>query len=233
MNFEPSLVYGTLIRRYKRFLADVQLDDGREVTAHCPNPGSMRTCAEPGWRVWLSPSTNPRRKLQWTLEVVEAESGPVLVNTARPNGIVSEAIERGEVAELSGYARLQAEVRYGENSRIDLLLTSPDRPPCYVEVKNATMGTESDVVAFPDSVSARATKHMAELAAQVAAGHRAVVVFLVARTGATALRPADEIDPTYGFALREARDAGVEVLAFAADIKPEGVRLGGSLPVMM
>lgn len=233
MNFDPPLVHGTLIKRYKRFLADVRLDDGREVTAHCPNPGSMKTCAEPGWGVWLSPSTNPKRKLKWTLEIIDADGVPILVNTARPNHIVREAIESGHIPELADYPSLRAEVKYGENSRIDLLLTDPDRCPCYVEVKNVTMGAEPAVAAFPDSVSKRAAKHMAELSVQVAQGHRAVVFFLVSRGDARAMRPAEEIDPTYAEALRSAAAEGVEVLAYRALIDSSAVTIGERVPVVL
>lgn len=233
MKFDPTLVHGTLIKRYKRFLADVRLDDGREVTAHCPNPGSMRTCAEPGWGVWVSPANNPKRKLKWTLEIIDADGVPILVNTARPNGVVREAITEGTIPELAGYPTLRAEVKYGENSRIDLLLTDPERPSCYVEVKNVTMGAETAVAAFPDSVSKRAAKHMTELAAQVAEGHRAVVFFLVSRGDALTMRPAEEIDPAYAQALRAAVDAGVEVLAYRAQISANEVTVGERVQVAL
>jgi len=233
MKFDTPLVHGTLIQRYKRFLADVRLDDGREVTAHCPNPGSMKTCAEPGWGVWLSPANNPKRKLKWTLEIIDANGVPILVNTARPNGVVREAIDAGSIPELLGYTSLRAEVKYGENSRIDLLLTDPERPNCYVEVKNVTMGAEPKVAAFPDSVSKRAAKHMNELAAQAAEGHRAVVFFLVSRGDAQSMRPADEIDPSYAQSLREAAAAGVEVLAYRANIDPSGVTIGERVQVAL
>ena len=172
MLFDPPLIHGTLLRRYKRFLADVRLDDGTEITAHCPNPGSMKTCAEPGWGVWVSPANNPKRKLKWTLERIDAEGVDIMVNTARPNRIVEEAIAEQRVAELSGYSGMRAEVRYGQNSRIDLLLSHPGRADCYVEVKNVTMAAEPGVVAFPDSVSKRASKHMAELSDMVRQGDR-------------------------------------------------------------
>ena len=237
MQFDPPLVQGTLVRRYKRFLADVVLDDGREVTAHCPNPGSMRTCAEPGWTVWLSPATNPSRKLKWTWEIVTAGVGgaQVLVNTARPNAVVSEAIARGEIEPLLGYARMRQEVRYGENSRIDILLEEPagGGPDCYVEIKNVTLASGPGCVSFPDSVTKRGAKHMAELAREVQAGHRAVVFFLVSRTDAEVMTPADAIDPNYGQALRDAVRAGVEVLAYKARITPEGLGVAGPVEVRL
>lgn len=237
MQFDPPLVGGTLLRRYKRFLADVRLDDGREVTAHCPNPGSMRTCAEPGWRVLLSPANNPARKLKWTWEIVLAgeDAVPVLVNTARPNAVVAEAIAAGEVPELRGYGAMRGEVRYGEGSRIDLLLSEADDggPDCYVEIKNVTLADGPGRVAFPDSVTRRGAKHMAELAREKQAGHRSVVFFLVSRADAEEMSPADTIDPVYGQALRDAVAAGVEVLAYRARIDASGLGLDRRVPVRL
>ena len=231
MQFDPPLIRGTLLRRYKRFLADVRLEDGSEVVAHCPNPGSMKTCAEPGWEVWISPANNPSRKLKWTLEIVVAEGVKILVNTARPNHIVRAAITEGAVGELVGYGEIRAEVPYGERSRIDLLLSEPGRRLCYVEVKNATMAAQAQMVAFPDSVSKRASKHMAELSKMVSEGHRAVVFFLVSRSDAVAMRPATEIDPAYTQALTEAVSVGVEVLAYKLDYLQDGLQVGHRIPV--
>jgi len=233
MNFDPPLVHGTLVKRYKRFLADIQLADGRAVTAHCPNPGSMRTCAEPGWGARLTPANNPKRKLKWTLEIIDADGVPILVNTARPNKIVVEAITAGHIAELNHYSNLRTEVKYGENSRIDILLSEPDHADCYVEVKNVTMAAEPGVVAFPDSVSKRAAKHMRELAQMVSAGHRAVVFFLVSRADAQAMRPAHEIDGDYATALEEAIEAGVEVLAYKLDFGENSVAVGKPVQVLL
>jgi len=233
MNFDPPLVHGTLIKRYKRFLADVQLADGQEVTAHCPNPGSMRTCAEPGWGARLTPANNPKRKLKWTLEIIDADGVPILVNTALPNKIVVEAITAGHIAELSHYSSLRTEVKYGENSRIDILLSESGQADCYVEVKNVTMAAEPGVAAFPDSVSKRAAKHMRELAEMVNAGHRAVVFFLVSRADADAMRPAHEIDSAYAAALAEAVQSGVEVLAYKLNFDPNAVAVGKPVPVML
>ena len=233
MLFDPPLIRGTLLRRYKRFLADVRLDDGTEITAHCPNPGSMKTCAEPGWGVWVSPANNPKRKLKWTLERIDAEGVDILVNTARPNRIVEEAIADEHVAELSGYSGMRAEVRYGQNSRIDLLLSHPGRADCYVEVKNVTMAAEPGVVAFPDSVSKRASKHMAELSDMVCEGHRAVVLFLVSRSDAEAMRPATEIDPAYTRALNLAVNAGVELLAYKLSFSDTSLSIGARIPVKL
>jgi len=231
MKFDPPLVSGTLIRRYKRFLADVRLADGTEVVAHCPNPGSMKTCAEPGWGAKLTPANNPKRKLKWTLEIIDADGCPILVNTARPNGIVVEGISAGQIQELEGYSGLRTEVKYGENSRIDILLTDERRPDCYVEVKNVTMAAEPGVAAFPDSVSKRAAKHMRELAEMVKLGHRAVVFFLVSRSGVRSMRPAHELDPDYAIALNDAASAGVEVLAYSVHFEDDGVEIGSRLDV--
>ncbi len=237
MRFDPPLVSGTLVRRYKRFLADVVLDDGREVTAHCPNPGSMRTCAEPGWRVWLSPATNPSRKLRWTWEIVLAGAAavPTLVNTARPNGVVRAAIAASQIPELAGYASIRPEVRYGQNSRIDLLLTEPQggRPDCYVEIKNVTLTQGDGCVSFPDSVTKRGTKHMLELAKVAEEGKRAVVFFLVSRMDATRMVPADEIDPAYGRALRDAVSSGVEAMAYRAQISEHTLGVGPRIPLQL
>jgi sugar fermentation stimulation protein A len=234
MELPKPLHTATLLRRYKRFLSDMQLPDGTEVQAHCPNPGSMKTCAAPGWRVLLSHSTNPKRKLKWTWELAfDEQDHPILVNTSRPNAVVREAVERGVIPELSGYAELRAEVRYGaERSRIDLLLTDPGRPDAYVEIKSVTMRAGS-LGAFPDSVTTRGQRHLRELMAMAAAGHRAVLFFLLSRGGLEGVRPADEIDPVYGRLLREAVDSGVEVLAYQARFHADGVDVGRRVPVIL
>lgn len=229
----PPLHSGVLLRRYKRFLADVRLDGGAEVVAHCPNPGRMTSCAAPGCRVWLSHHDNPKRKLKWTWELSEMDGTTVLVNTARPNAVVEEALRAGQVPGLAGYASLRREVRYGERSRIDLLLEDPERGRCFVEVKSVTLRVGEGEGAFPDAVSARGARHAAELAAQVAAGDRAVLFFLVSRGDVQHIRPADEIDPAYGVALRAAVDAGVEVMAHRAEVGVGGVHLGPALPVRL
>jgi sugar fermentation stimulation protein A len=178
MNLPQPLHEARLIRRYKRFLSDMRLADGREVVAHCPNPGSMKTCAGADWRVQISHNTNPRRKLKWTWELAYDDLGhPILINTSRPNAIVEEAVRAGGIAELTGYPSVRREVRYGaEKSRIDLLLSGPDRPDCYVEIKSVTMRS-GELGAFPDSVTKRGQRHLRELTAMAAAGHRAVLFF--------------------------------------------------------
>jgi sugar fermentation stimulation protein A len=232
MDFPQPLVPGRLKKRYKRFLADVELFDGRIVTAHCPNPGSMKTCAEPGWDVLLSPATNPARKLKWTLEIVRSPTTDILVNTSLPNAIVREGIEAGLVPELSGYRRVRPEVRYGEeNSRIDLLLTEGGAADAWVEVKNATLLLGPQTAAFPDSVTKRGTRHLRELARVVQDGDRGVLFFLVSRSDVSCLVAANEIDPEYARTLREVTQQGVEVLAYRAQITTQGVVLGSPVEV--
>lgn len=241
MNFPEPLVEGRLIRRYKRFLADVRLPDGSEVTAHCPNTGSMLGCQPEDARVWLSRSDNPKRKLPYTWELVETSPGMLAcINTARPNAQARAAVEGGVVVELAGYPECRSEVKYGdEKSRIDLLLTGHDQQPdAWVEVKNVTLA-ETDQGFFPDAVTTRGQKHLRELMAQVARGDRAVLFFVVNHTGIQTVRPADHIDPTYGQLLREACDAGVEVIAYRAGLAsdsgdPSGkMTLTESVPVIL
>ena len=226
------MIPGSLIKRYKRFLADIELDDGRVVTAHTPNTGSMLGCCEPGSRVWLSDSGNPERKYPLGWELVEAAPGILVgINTGLPNKLVEEGIRNGVIKELQGYGGLRREVRYGaENSRIDLLLEDAARPACYVEVKNVTLAQDGTGY-FPDAVSARGSKHLRELAAVVAAGQRGIILFCVQRKDVSEVRPADTIDSKYGNTLRQVIDAGVEAIAWRADVTPEEIRLDKSLPV--
>jgi sugar fermentation stimulation protein A len=231
MRWDPPLIPGRLVRRYKRFLADVELDGGGTVTAHCANTGSMLGCKEPGSRVLLSAAATPGRKLPYTWELVEVGGTWVGINTARANGLVAEAVEAGRIPELAGHDGLRREVPYGENSRIDLLLTGPDGPT-YVEVKNTTLA-EDGVARFPDAVTTRGQKHMRELAKVVKDGARAAVVFLVHRGDAERFAPADAIDPAYGAALREAARAGVAVLPYRAVAGPEGVEVTARLPAAL
>jgi sugar fermentation stimulation protein A len=229
----PPLTAGRLLRRYQRFLADVELADGAVVTAHCPNTGSMLGCQAPGSPVWLSAARNPARKLAWTWELVEPLPGVrVGLHTGRTNALVREAIEAGFPPALAGYTGIRAEVPYGQGSRIDLLLTAPERPPCYVEVKNVTAAAAGGIALFPDAVTARGARHLDELAAQVARGCRAVLVFCVQRGDVAEVRPADAIDPHYGRRLRAALGAGVEVLALGARIDLGQIRLERALPVV-
>jgi sugar fermentation stimulation protein A len=229
-----ELIQGRLIKRYKRFLADVQLDDGREVTAHCPNTGSMKNCAEPGSRVWLKDSGNPKRKYPLGWELVEIESSYLAsINTVRANALIREAIEQGVIAQLQGYSQIRSEVKYGENSRIDLLLQDDDKPNLWVEIKNVTLLEEDGWGSFPDAVTTRGAKHLRELMAMVEQGDRAAMVFCVPHMGIKKVRPADQIDPEYGRLLREAKAAGVEVMAYAAHIDEQSVTINQELPVIL
>jgi sugar fermentation stimulation protein A len=223
-DFGRTLIEGKLIRRYKRFLADVRLSDGSEVTAHCPNTGSMLGCQPDGARVWLSRHDNPKRKLRYTWELVETAPGIIAcINTARPNHQAKVAIEDGKIPSLAGYTTSKSEKRYGlENSRIDLHLSGHGSlPDAWVEVKNVTL-CESGVGYFPDAVSTRGQKHLRELMAQVEAGDRGVLFFCVNHTGIAEVRPAQHIDAHYAGLLRAASRAGVEVMAWQADLAKEG-----------
>ncbi len=234
VDFPLPLVAGTLIRREKRFLAHVLLDDGREVIAHTNNSGSMQGVCEPGRVVWLSPADGPKRKLKWTWEVVHAGPGdvPVGVNTLLPNRLVEEAIADDRVPELTGYTSIRREVRYGsERSRIDLLLEGPPGR-CWVEVKNATL-VRGDRAYFPDAVTARGLKHLRELQAMVQQGDRAALVFTLQRSDARSVSPADDIDPAYGVELRRAAANGVLLLAWQADVSRTAITLARSLQVIL
>jgi len=227
----PALYRGVLIKRYKRFLADVQLEDGRTVTAHCPNSGSMKGCALPGSPIWLSLSDNKKRKLAYTWELVEADGCLAGINTALPNLLVREAIENGTVSQLAGYETIRPEVPYGENSRIDLLLDGP-AGRCFVEVKNVTLA-EGDRALFPDAVTLRGQKHLRELMRVVSEGGRGVIFFTVLRGDARSMSPADLIDPEYGRLLRESCRHGVEALAYQALVTPAEIRLIEQLPIIL
>lgn len=227
----PPLVPGRLIKRYKRFLADIEFPDGSVITAHCANPGSMMGLASPGNTVWLSVSDNPKRKLSHSWELVEVDGVLVGVSTARPNALVEEAILAGAIPELSGYATLRREVKYGKNSRVDILLEDPERPSAYVEVKNVHMMREPGLAEFPDAVTARGAKHLVELGDMVEAGYRAVMVYLVQYPGSERLAFARDIDPAYGAAFDLARSRGVEAVAIVCDISQDEIRAVKPIPV--
>ncbi len=230
MRFPRSLRRGVLLRRYKRFLADVRLLDGTETTAHCANPGSMLGLCEPGAEVWLLPSTDRKRKLAWSWELVRAGQQLVGIHSAHANRLAAEAIAAGGIAALRGYSEMRREVPYGRNSRIDLLLTAPQRPICYVEVKNVHLRRGRDAE-FPDSVTARGAKHLAELGAMAAAGRRAVMLYVVQRSDCARFRIAADIDPVYAMAFEEARAAGVEVLCYYCRVETDGIEIEAPLEV--
>jgi len=232
MKFRATLLEGRLVRRYKRFLADVQLAEG-VITAACPNTGSMMGCAEAGNRVWLSESDRATRKYRHTWELVEVGQTLIGINTGLPNALVHEAIENGAIPELGGYSGVRREVPYGEEkSRVDLVLEAEGRAPCYVEVKNVTAAVTKGVALFPDCVSDRGARHLRELIRLKAAGMRPVQLYCVQRGDVQEVRPADGIDAEYGRMLREAIAAGVEVLAYRAKVTPTEVRLEERIPVV-
>ncbi len=234
MLFPDPLLPGRLVKRYKRFLSDVALETGEVVTAHCPNPGSMMGLDRPGSKVWLSPARAPQRKLRYTFEMVAVGEGLVGINTSRTNGLAAEAVEEERVPELGGYASIRREVRYGENSRIDLLLEAPCRPPCYVEVKNVTLKRDTAVpgaAEFPDAVTARGAKHMRELARVAAGGGRAVLLYVIQREDCDRLGIAGDIDPRYQASFDDAVSAGVEVLCYACELSPYAIELKMPLPL--
>jgi sugar fermentation stimulation protein A len=232
MQFPDPLVRGALIKRYKRFLADVELDSGDVVTAHSANSGSMMGLTEPGSEVWLSPARNPDRKLRYSWELVRIGDGFVGVHTGHPNRIVEEAIEAGRIDEVAGYDQVRREVKYGRNSRIDLLLEAEGKPACYVEIKSVTLRRD-DRAEFPDAVTARGTKHLGELSDVVAGGERAVMLFLVQRQDCRVFSVAGDIDPAYAAALDAARAAGVEVLCYSCLLTTDAIELDRAVPLAL
>jgi len=236
MLFPTPLIRGKLIKRYKRFLADVKLDNGEEITAHCANPGSMLGLSEPGSRVWLSQNDNPKRKLKYSWELLQVDmgAGPTLVgiNTSLPNALVADAISSGIISELSGYPAMRREVKYGVNSRIDLLLEKVDLSRCYVEVKNVHLMRKLGLAEFPDSVTSRGKKHLIELSSMVAEGHRAVMVYLIQRGDGEVFSLARDIDPAYGEAFDEAMRAGVEAIAYMCELSPAGIEVTHRVPII-
>ncbi len=230
MRFPAPLLRAELVRRYKRFLSDHRLADGAEVAAHCANPGAMTGICDPGMATWLSRSSNPKRKLAYSWELVETGGVLIGVDTALPNRLAEEAVRAGALPELAGYERLRREVAYGERSRIDLLLEAEGRPACYVEVKNVHL-KRGAAAAFPDSVTARGAKHLDELAAVAEAGARAVMLYIVQREDCDRFTLAADIDPAYAAAYRDARARGVEAVSYACRVAPDGIAIDRPLPV--
>ena len=252
MDFAQPLEKATLVRRYKRFLADVVMDvDGCETTVHCPNPGAMMGLSDPGLTVWLSRSASPTRKLPLTLELVEVDGGVVGVNTMHPNRLVAEALARGGITEVAGYDRVRPEVKYGEKSRVDFLLERDGAPPCWLEikkdstslmrnpkpvqrlwleVKNCHLMRTAGLAEFPDCVAARSTKHLNELANMVQSGDRAVVLFVVQRNDCEAFSACSDLDPKFAARLREVAEVGVEVLAYTCDVRTDGIKISRRIP---
>ncbi len=245
MLLPQPLVHGRLVSRYKRFFADLVLDDGREITAHCPNPGAMLGVRDAGQGAWVSWSDDPKRKLAWTLQMVEQGNVLVGINTLLPNKLVAEALAQDLIPELSGYATVRPEVKYAEASRVDFLLTHPDRPPCWLEVKNCLpnytapapaerlwlevknchLSRTKGLAEFPDCKAERSTRHLGDLAAQVAQGDRAAVLFVVQREDCDEFSACADLDPAFAKALDQAAEAGVEVLVYACEMGTEGIRL--------
>ncbi len=230
MQFPAPLSHGVLISRYKRFFADVTLDSGEEITAHCPNPGAMLGVNMPGLGVWLSRSDDPKRKLAHTLEMVETPGGALAgVNTMLPNRLVAEALAVDAIPELTGYDVHRREVKYGEASRVDFLLEKGTGERCWLEIKNCHLSRTPPLAEFPDCVAARSTKHLGELEAMVRAGDRAVALFVVQRTDCDAFSACHDLDPAFAVALERAADAGVEVLVYGCEMSPAAIRVARRL----
>ncbi len=229
MEFQRLLIPGVLERRYKRFLADVTLEDGSSVTAHCPNPGSMLGLADPGSRVWLEPNDDPRRKLRFSWKILELGDGQLVgIDTSLPNRLMAHVLRNRKLPELSAYGSVRPEVRYGTSSRVDFLLSEPGLPNAYVEIKNVHLCREPGLAEFPDSVTARGTRHLGELSA-VAREHRSVMIYIVQRMDCRWFRLAADIDPAYARAYDAARTAGVDMLCYGTDISTQAISLGPRL----
>ena len=236
MKFSDPLIRGRLIKRYKRFLADIELENGEVIIAHCANPGSMLYLKDPGAEVWVSPAQNPNRKLKYTWEIIKINHVLIGLNTSLPNKIVEEALQKGLVTECAMYNSLRREVKYGENSRIDILLQAFNLPDCYLEVKSVTLKRpekKNRLAEFPDSVTARGTKHLQQLSDQVANGNRAVMFYLVQRDDCDQFSIAGDIDSNYGEAFIAAREAGVEMLCYGCSISPEAININRKLEIII
>ena len=232
MRFEPKLIKSTIKKRYKRFLSDIILPNGDEITAHVPNTGSMKTCWDEGWEVFISKSDNPKRKLQYTLELTHSPTGLICVNTGLTNKIVKEALENNNISEFEDYHNIKPEKKVLD-SRIDFYLTHDELVDCYIEVKNVTLLGEENQALFPDSVSTRGQKHLKDLIELKKQGNRAVMLYVINRENIKSFSPAEDIDPTYASLLKEAKDSGVEVLAYATKISPEEIYLNNKVEVIL
>ncbi len=232
MRFQTPLVGGTLIRRYKRFLADVRLDTGQEVVAHCPNPGSMMGMTGPGLRVYLEPNDDPKKKLKYGWRVTELDDGTLVgIDTAVPNRVVKEALLAGKIAEVADYKTIKPEQNYGTNSRIDFLCRQDGLPDAYVEVKNVHLMRDADWAEFPDCITARGTKHLFELIDVAQSGQRAIMLYLVQHTGCTRFKVAADIDPAYADGFAQAVAAGVDVICYTCDVNLSEITVDRALPV--
>lgn len=232
MKFATPLIRATFEKRYKRFFVDATLADGTTVVAHCPNTGSMKGLLTAGNPIWLTHNPDPKRKLHYTTEIIEADGHPVGIHTGHPNLLVAEAIAAGKIESLPADWALKREQKYGTNSRIDVLLESPSGQKCFIEVKNVTL-REGDAAMFPDAVTERGTKHLHELAAEARAGNRAVMFYLAQRADCTHFAPAAHIDPTYAAALKTAIADGLEVLAYACEVTPQAIEISTPLPLKL
>ena len=233
MHFTTPLVRGTLLQRYKRFLADVRLDSGETVTAACPNTGTMLGLTTPGLKVWLSRSNSPTRKYPHTLEIIERpDIGNIGINTNLPNALVEQALNANRIPQLAGYTSLRREVKYGENSRIDLLLEAPGRPICFVEVKNVTLYRQPHLAEFPDCKTERGEKHLREMADMVRAGHRAVMVYCIQGGQPQSFALTPDLDRAYYESFLTARTAGVEAIALTCHVEPDRIEVTGEVPVL-
>ena len=228
-----ALKEGRLLKRYKRFLADIELKTGETITAHCANPGSMMGVSDPGSRVWVSRSASKTRKLPYSWELLETPTSLVAINTSNPNKIVWEAVEAARIPALTGYSEIRREAAYGEASRIDILLSGEDKPPCFVEIKNVHLVREPTLAEFPDSVTARGAKHLRELSGVVRDGGRAVMLFVVQRSDCQRFAPARDLDDNYARALDDAANSGVEIMCYDCDVTLAGVALRKPLPVSL
>jgi sugar fermentation stimulation protein A len=229
MKFTTPLIKGRLVKRYKRFFADIELDNGEIITAHCANTGSMAGLKDPGNPAWVSPVNNPKRKLKYDWHLVEIDGALVGVHTHAANAIAEEALKANHIQELLGYDSIRREVKYGKNSRIDFLLQAKDKPDCYVEVKSITYSRTKGLAEFPDSPTARGTKHLVELSHMVQDGARAVMLYLVQRDDCSQFRIADDIDPEYKSTLDQAKNVGVESLAYACALSPLDISLSHAI----